>query len=164
MRKKIIVGVSCVVILILVVISVYLFYVKKPTTTVYVNPETIKGTIGHTFTVNISVSDVEDLYGWQVKLEWNAQILEFVNVTEGSFLKNRGSTFFNEKFNETGYLILDCTLIGDLSGANGSGVLAMIRFNVKESGSCSLKLSETILVNSSEELIQHAAKNGQFST
>lgn len=163
MRKIIIISVSC-LILILAVTSFYLFYLKAPTTIVYISPENVEGTTGQGFAVNISISHVEDLYGWQVKLEWNAQILEFVNVTEGNFLKNRGPTFFNRKFNDTGYLLLYCTLIGDLSGVNGSGVLTTIRFNVKENGNCSLQLSKTILVNSSEELISHVVKNGQFST
>jgi hypothetical protein len=165
MKKKIIIGISCTIILILVITSAYIiFYLKKPTTTVYIDPQTIKGTMGQVFMVNISISEVVNLYGWQTKLEWNPQILEVVNVTEGSFLKNHGSTYFNEKFNETGYLLLDCTLIGDLPGASGSGVLATIQFSVKGSGSCNLQLSETTLINSTEQLIQHTVKNGQFST
>jgi hypothetical protein len=165
MKKKIIIGISCAIILILVITSAYIiFYLKKPTTMLYIYPQAIKGTIGQVFTVNISVSEVADLYGWQTKLEWNPQILEVVNVTEGNFLKNHGSTYFNEKFNETGYLLLDCTLIGDLPGARGSGILTTIQFSVKGSGSCNLQLSETTLINSAEQLIQHTVKNGQFST
>jgi hypothetical protein len=166
MRKKLIIGVSCSIILIFAVTSIYLFYFnKKPTTTVYINPETIKGTIGQVFIVNISVSDVSDLYGWEVKLGWNATVLDVVEVYEGPFLKSTGDTFFTYSVNTTaGYIILDCTLLGDLSGASGSGVLVSIQFNVKKSGSCSLQLSETVLVNSSEELIQHAVGSGQFTT
>jgi hypothetical protein len=88
-----------------------------------------------------------------------------VEVYEGPFLKSTGDTFFTYSVNTTaGYIILDCTLLGDLSGASGSGVLVSIQFNVKKSGSCSLQLSETVLVNSSEELIQHAVGSGQFTT
>jgi len=165
MKNKIIIGISCAIILILVITSAYIiFYLKKPTTTLYIDPQTIKGTMGQVFMVNISVSEVADLYGWQIKLEWNPQILELINVTEGNFLKRHGQTYFGQKINETGYLILDCTLIDNIPGASGSGTLAMVQFYVKESGTCNLQLSNTTLVNSSEQTIQHIAKNGQFST
>jgi hypothetical protein len=161
MKKKIIIGISCAIILILVITSAYIiFYLKKPTTTLYIDPQTIKGTMGQVFMVNISISEVADLYGWQIKLEWNPQILELINITEGNFLKSHGQTYFSQKINETGYLILDCTLIGNLSGASGSGTLAMVQLYVKESGTCILQLSNTTLVNSSEQTIQHMAKNG----
>jgi len=156
MKKKIIIGISCAIFLILVITSAYIiFYLKKPTTTLYIDPQTIKGTMGQVFMVNISVSEVADLYGWQIKLEWNPQILELINVTEGNFLKSHGQTYFGQKINETGYLVLDCTLIGNLPGASGSGTLAMVQFYVKESGTCILQLSNTTLVNSSEQTIQH---------
>jgi len=60
-------------------------------------------------------------------------------------------------------LILDYTLVGDLPGVSGSGTLAIVEFYVKEGGT-SQRLSETVLVNSSEDLIPHTIKNGQFTT
>jgi len=39
-----------------------------------------------------------------------------------------------------------------------------VEFYVKKEGTSQLQLSETVLVNSSEDLIPHAIKNGQFST
>jgi len=75
-----------------------------------------------------------------------------------------GANIFRHKLNETGYLILDCTLVGDLPGVSGSGTLATVEFYVKEAGASQLRLSETVLVNSSEDLIPHTIKNGQFST
>ncbi|MBS7620888.1 hypothetical protein KEJ32_02025 [Candidatus Bathyarchaeota archaeon] len=168
MNKKLVVGTSAAVICILVVAIAFicLDYFKKTETgaTIYISPQTVRGAIGQHITINISISNVADLYGWQVKLEWNPQVLNFNSVTEGSFLKNHGQTFFSQKFSETGSLVLDCTLIGDVQGISGSGTLATVEFYVKEEGTSQLRLSETFLVDSSENLIPHTVKNGQFTT
>jgi len=165
MNKKLIVGISSAIIFVLIIALVYLFYFKTENkATLFIMPQNVKGAVGQFITVNISISNVDDLYGWQIRLEWNPQILNFSGVSEGDFLKKQGQTFFSHKFNETGYLILDCTLIGDLPGASGSGTLATVEFYVKKEGTSQLQLSETVLVNSSEDLIPHAIKNGQFST
>ena len=165
MNKKLIIGISSAIILVLIIALVYLFYFKTENkATLYITPQNVKGTVGQLITVNISISNVDDLYGWQIRLEWNPQILNFSSVSEGDFLKKHGQTFFSHKLNETGYLILDCTLVGDLPGVSGSGTLATVEFYVKEAGASQLRLTETVLVNSSEDLIPHTIKNGQFST
>jgi len=165
MNKKLIIGISSAIILVLIIALVYLFYFKTENkATLYITPQNVKGTVGQLITVNISISNVDDLYGWQIRLEWNPQILNFSSVSEGDFLKKHGQTFFSHKLNETGYMILDCTLVGDLPGVSGSGTLATVEFYVKEAGASQLRLTETVLVNSSEDLIPHTIKNGQFST
>jgi hypothetical protein len=165
MNKKLIAVISSSAILVLIIAILYLFYLKTENkATLYITPQTVKEAVGHFITVNISISNVNDLYGWQIRLEWNPQILNFSSVSEGDFLKKHGQTFFSQKINETGSMMLDCTLIGDLPGVNGSGTLVTIKFYVKETGTSQLQLSETILVNSSEDLIPHTIQNGQFTT
>ena len=165
MNKKLIVSISSAVIFVLIIAFIYLFYFKTENkAALYITPQNVKGAVGQFITVNISIWNVDDLYGWQIRLEWNPQILNFSSVLEGDFLKKHGQTFFSHKLNETGYLILDCTLVSDLTGVSGSGTLATVEFYVKEAGASQLRLSETVLVNSSEDLIPHTIKNGQFST
>lgn len=165
MNKKLIVGVSVAVICILVTTFICLYSFRSKTeVTLYISPQIVKGTVGQIVKINISISNVADLYGWQVKLEWNPQVLNFSTAAEGTFLKNHGQTFFSQKFSESGSLILVCTLEGDVRGASGSGTLATVEFYVKGNGTSELKLSETLLVNSSEGLIPHAVKNSQFTT
>jgi hypothetical protein len=133
-------------------------------TILYIDPQTIKRGVGQDFIINISISNVADLYGWQLQLSWDKIILDVVNVTEGTFLKSHGQTFFNQKINETGSLLSVCNRWGNVSGINGSGVLATVQFHVKESGECDLYLYKTILVSSSEKSITHIVKSGKFST
>ena len=133
--------------------------------TVYINPQISWGPVGQNFTVDVCISDVVDLYGWEFKLSWNATLLNLVNVLEGMFLKSGGPTFFTYKTNNTlGYMIVDCTLLGDTPGVSGDGTLATIEFYVKTVGECILDLYDTILVNSAEEAIAHSVFDGWYCT
>lgn len=133
-------------------------------TTVYVYPSTKAVTVGQSFNIDIRVSNVLDLYGWEFKLGWDPNLLNVVEVTEGPFLNQSGNTFFTKKINNTaGYLLVDCTLLGDVRGVNGSGTLAYVKFRAEKEGSCNLVLYDTKLVNSSEEPIDHTAKDGSVT-
>jgi len=165
MKKKAIIILSCLAILMIVIAFVIFYMVMNrptPSTMVYMDPQTISGTLGQNFTINIRISNVIDLYGWELKLRWNATILDVVNVTEGQFLKSHGETFFHQIVNEAGYLVLDCTLLGDVSGVNGSGVLATVEFYAEGKGESVLDLYDTILISSLEQPIAHEATDGYF--
>jgi len=167
MDKKIITILSCFAVLV-IVLAVVIFYVfinkPAPSTMIYTDPQTINAAIGQNFTINIMVSNITDLYGWQLKLRWNITILEVANINEGVFLRTHGATFFHQTINETGYLVLDVTLLGDVSGVSGNGMLATVQFHVKENGNCDLQLYDTVLINSSEQTIAHTVRDSHFST
>jgi len=132
---------------------------------VYVDPEVSVGAVGQNFTININISNVTDLYGWEFKLGWNTTILDVVEVYEGPFLKNVGDTFFTYKVNSTaGYIIADCTFLGMVQGASGDGTLATVKFYVKSKGDSVLDLFDTILIDSNEQTIPHSAIDGYYHT
>ncbi len=129
--------------------------------TMYVDPRMSIEETGENFTMSIDVSIVADLYGWELKLVWNATILDAVGIREGAFLKGGGDTFFTYKvFNAGGYILIDCTLLGSTPGVTGNGTLATIEFHVEEVGECTLDLNDTVLVNSLEQPIDHDAVDG----
>jgi len=165
MKKKTVIIISCLAILTLV-LAFIIFYIKmnRPSTVLlYIDPQTISGTVGQDFAVNIRISHVADLYGWEFKLSWNPILLDAVNVTEGPFLKQGGDTFFFNKINNTeGYLLVDCTRLGEVSGASGDGIIATINLHVKGEGECLLDLHDTILLSSLEQPIDHEATDGYF--
>ena len=164
MGKKIFIIIFLFVILILVV-AVAVVNWPKFQATLYVDPQTISQPVGQDFTIGINVSNIGDLFGWQLRLKWNATVLDAINITEGSFLKQGVETLFVSKTNNTaGYIIIDCTLLGELSGVSGSGQLATIKFHVKTGGACYLDLYDTILLSSSEQTITYTVRDGYFST
>jgi len=123
-------------------------------TTVSVSPSTVTASVGQNFTVNVTISDVYDLYGWQFRLNWTAGLIDIVNVTEGSFLKLGGGTYFYWAVNATaGRMVADCTLLGNVPGVSGNGTLATITFNVKGAGESPLTLWDVALLDSLEQSI-----------
>jgi len=123
-------------------------------TTVSISPPSVTTAVGNNFTINVIISSVFDLYGWEFKLNWSAVLLDVVSVVEGPFLKSGGSTFFYTNINATaGRMVVDCTLLGFIPGVSGNGTLATITFHVKNVGECPLNLFDVLLINSFEQII-----------
>ena len=138
---------------------------SSPLATVYVFPETIVGMPDQKFTIEIRIEDVNDLYGWEFRLAWNTAVLEVLDIEEGPFLKTGGETFFTYIINDTeGYMIVDCTLLGNVPGVSGNGSLASVHFCAVASGDSPLDLYDTILVSSLEEPISHEVIDGYYYT
>lgn len=135
------------------------------TAAIGVDPLTSRAEVGRTFMINIEISDVIDLYGWEFKLRWNSTLLEALSITEGVFLKGGGNTFFVSKINNTvGYMLVDCSLVGDVPGVSGNGILATAEFCVETRGECVLDLYNTKLVSSLEQPITHTTIDGYYCT
>jgi hypothetical protein len=132
------------------------------TATVSVFPSSVTAYVSQNFPINVNVTGVSDLYAWQFKLNWTANILNVVNVTEGPFLKSSGnSTFFYYDLNATvGQISVECTRTGNVPGVSGSGVLATIKFDVESSGQSPLNLYYALLLNSQEEAIPSQLSSG----
>jgi len=163
-RRKVMIGILM-TLLLLVLPKVY---VEAATTIVTVQPssETVWG-IGESITLNITVEDVNDLYGWELRLYYDGDILNGTSVVEGSFLKTRGETYFqytvDDNYNTTyGQLAAFNSLLGNISGASGSGVLLTITFKTIGLGSCILDLRDTKLGDSTSTLITHDTIDGSI--
>jgi hypothetical protein len=120
---------------------------------------------GEQFEVSVSVADVSDLYGWELKLYYSSALLNGTSVTEGPFLKDVGSTFFfssfDDNFNAThGRMTASCALIGNISGVSGNGIILSVAFKTKALGVSLLALSDTRLGKPTSELIPHTVANG----
>jgi hypothetical protein len=123
--------------------------------TVAVSPSSITGSVGQSFGVNVTVTNVTDssgLYGWEFRLNWTVSILNVSNIVEGSFLKSGGgSTFFSNSFdNAKGHMIADCTLEGPVNGVTGGGILATITFHIIDAGQSTMNLYNATLVDANE--------------
>jgi len=114
---------------------------------------------GQTFPVNITVTDVPDLYMWFVNMSWDPNIIQittgdpngtekdgtYYNIYEGPFMKSIRETrgIYVSKINNTGGTIktLSCAFKGPGSTLNGSGVLAMINFTLLEKGTAIIDIN-----------------------
>jgi general secretion pathway protein D len=108
------------------------------------SPKVCGGNPGGSFSVNVLIADVTSLYAWQFNLTFNPAVLGAVNVVEGPFLKQAGTTLMPTTYvnNTAGWVFAGSALLNwDEGGASGSGVLATVNFNVKIAGTCSLGFS-----------------------
>ena len=107
------------------------------TTTVYLDPPTINGTvIGQEFTVNISIRDAPNVHGFGVGLIFNPVLLNCTDFKEGEFLKSAGSTLWiaGTIDNVAGRVNpCACSIFGEAE-ASGSGRLAYLTFKIKAPG------------------------------
>lgn len=63
---------------------IFIHPVSALVTTLYVDPTS--QTVSASFTIDINVTNVSDLYGWEFKLNYSTAILTATSVIEGSFL------------------------------------------------------------------------------
>jgi hypothetical protein len=154
---------------ILVVVLAYVILSIPSSTVLFVEPKTVQGTTGQDFTVNVSISNVADLYGWQIELSWNSSLLNVTNVLEGPMLKSSGnSTFFSPVVNnDAGNLRALCTRLlsfgSNVTGVSGHGTLMTVQFEVIGSGACDLNLYGTQLLDSNSRAISHTVQSGHFN-
>jgi adhesin HecA-like repeat protein len=104
-----------------------------------------------TFSLNVDISNVVDLYAFQFNLQFQPDLLSATSVTEGGFLSAGGSTIFipGTIDNSAGFVsFAGDTLVGPVSGVNESGTLATINFNAVSPGTSSVTLFDPILLDS----------------
>jgi len=112
---------------------------------------------GGTFTVDVNVSGVTDLYGYQLDLAFNPGVLSAVSVAEGPFLASGGNptTFLPGTIDNVGGTVaLNADAInGPVSGVSGSGELLAFTFDAIGTGTSSLAIQNEILNDSGFNII-----------
>jgi hypothetical protein len=128
-----------------------------------IDPTTQTTSTGSVVTVDVGISNVSDLYGYQFDLTFNPSILQAVSSSEGPFLATGGSTFFipgtNDNLGGTVFATAN-TLLTAVSGVNGSGELAVFTFDAIGTGTSTLAIQNETLVNSGLNVISDLTKAG----
>jgi hypothetical protein len=142
-------------------------------TIVYVFPESnIIPEVGMSFSVDVAIQNVNDLYGWEFKLFYPNDILNGTRVTEGPFLKaGEVPTFFyvaafTSTYNKThGLVNVFCLRVDpDAPGVSGDGVLATITFcSISMNGPKILCLADVKLSDSNVNEIPCITLNSQVT-
>lgn len=106
---------------------------------------------GSSFSVDISISGVSDLFAFEFDLGFDPSILSATSITEGSFLPSGGPTlWFPGTIDNTSGLIqfTSDSLQGFDPGVSGNGFLAHIDFTALTTGSSNINLFNIILLDS----------------
>ncbi|MGD8505767.1 MAG: cohesin domain-containing protein [Candidatus Bathyarchaeota archaeon] len=143
---------------------------------VSVDPKVNSGLTGTSITVNVNVTNVVNLYSYDVNMTFNPAFLNCTSVTEGPFLGTAGMTWWMEPEirNDKGYILFGNSLFWMMPppppGAGGNGTLATITFDVLIEDGTWLNFSRTELSTLVEEggtwipePIVHDIENGMFT-
>jgi len=117
-----------------------------------------------TFTINVTIADVEDLYGYEFNLTFDPGVLICLQVEIHDVL-NETNYIPNQSIdNLRGFIIINVTYY---SPANPLDIypptpLVTLKFRVKALGASNLTLCDTKLVDSAGQLIPHETHSGYF--
>lgn len=144
--------------------------VGAPKTKIYVDPKSYTAPdIDHVFTIKVTLTDVNNLTGFEFKLYWNRKLLK---VTDATYEAPPAWTSpfwipdepLNNEYSSThGLFWLGCLNLPPTPIA-GNFTLATLTFEVMSRGSCTLDLDETKLTDPKIELIPHDTIDGEFTT
>jgi len=147
-------------------------------TKVTVNPASTNALLGKTITINITLSNVQNLYGLDVTLLWNPSALKIQNVNlrlgvesyaDGVLHQVAGTDIFVEENNAdqaNGEYHLVATSVAPAPSFSGSGTIASITFNVTDIGHSELILTTELgdYNPSGSNLIDHTDVNGSVDS
>ncbi|MDI6840198.1 MAG: C25 family cysteine peptidase [bacterium] len=117
---------------------------------------------GDTFNIDIDISNVNRLKGYDFKLKYNPNVLKAIKIIPGLFLGDDTYTIKNELYDE-GWVWFAIASLGQNPGASGDGTLATITFVVKGTGESILDLYEVELADYNANLIPHETIDGEFN-
>ena len=137
--------------------------------TLYVQPSSVLDITqvpGTSFTVNVNVKNVTDLYGFDFWLNYTTTVLTATEIRLGDLFPT-GSWKVDEKINDlVGYIRYWVTMpLGTPrgGGVTGSGTLATINFTVQDYGESPLDLYNTLLSDSYGIYWDKEVYDGYFS-
>ena len=127
-------------------------------------------TIGSTVTFYINISDVTELFSWQINVNWDPSILNASNILAGEFLARAAEPTSSEELgfviNSTGYAqgyaTIAESILGDVSGITepSTGGLVSIEFEIVGYGWTYLNITAsgtlpTMLLNSTGDALAY---------
>jgi len=139
--------------------------------TVYLNPSTQKVAVGQEVIVNINISNVQNLFSFQLSLNYDPNLLQYKGISEGNFLNQNGSAptmKIGPEVTPGQVLGYSVSRQGINNGIAGSGNLATLRFLALKSGTTNLNfitsgISSLRLLDPSTQVINRNYSNGQVT-
>ncbi len=132
---------------------------------VLVNPAIQTADVDDDVTIDVIIFNASDLYGFQFNLNYDSNILEFKDATEGTFLNENGAadTLHLPPSNPSLGLIKNavCVRKGQIGGVDGDGVLETLTFTALSTGTSPITLSGVQLSNSQVQATQFTTSDGE---
>jgi len=150
-------------------------------TTISAIPSASTLAIGETFTVNVTISNVQNLYALDVMLRWNASVLQVLNVDSRLGVESHPDGVLHEispnaeieviednVSQEIGEYHVVATSVNPAPSFSGNGNIAIITFNVTSLGHSGFEFEETELADypasgETANLIEHTTVAGSVN-
>lgn len=113
--------------------------------------------------VEIVIENGANVGAFQMDLIYNPAILSVLEATSGPFLGSTGRTVMplSSIDNTAGLATFGANTIGSQPGANGNGVLFIVKLQAKARGTTALALQGLLLLKPSGELLPASSQDGQ---
>jgi len=108
-------------------------------------------TVGDNLSVELRISGVADLYGWEVDIRFDPALLSLSSQSAGNFFDTGGPSLFVPGVLDGGTGVISFvagSLFGGVAGVDNDGVLARFSFNTSASGPATFSLSNATLIDS----------------
>ncbi len=117
------------------------------------NPQQLTATVGHTFTVDLVVSNAQQLSSVPIQLQYDAAKLQVTNVSNGGFLAQGEQVVALAQRDDptTGTMRITAMRPPNSGGASGSGSLITLTFLAKADGKAAVSVARAGLRNADEQ-------------
>jgi len=111
------------------------------------DPPTINPATGSTFMVNVSLAGGQNVYSVPLKIGYNPNTLQLVNVSNGNYLSRDGQAvaLVHRDDPQTGSLQVSATRPPGSGGVGGDGVVFTLTFLAKAPGQSTLNIDRAVL-------------------
>ena len=123
-------------------------------TVVEIIPNEISAGVDQSFTINVTIVGVQNLYGLDVTINWNSSVLQLVNIDVRLGHTSTDGVLCNSSSTSSPYIVVNSTLDGQYEIAatseapapsfNGTGNIVRITFKVIDSGNSKINLESQL--------------------
>ena len=108
------------------------------------DPSTVAQKPGSTFTVNVAVSGVQNVYSVPLQVSYDPKALQVVNISNGGFLSQDGQAVavVHRDDETSGTLQITATRPPGSEGVNGQGAVVTLTFMAKAAGQSTLTIAQ----------------------
>jgi len=130
-----------------------------------VKPADVGTPLGQDARLDLTVSNVKDLYGAIVTLSYDPRVVDFKAANEGAFLRkdNQQTSFLFSNNIKAGTVDIYITRIGDVGGVEGAGTLCSVMFQGKSAGTSPVLFKSVKLGNYNREQLKVDAKSANIT-
>jgi general secretion pathway protein D len=129
------------------------------------DPTSINQAAGSTFTVNVMLSGAQNVYSVPVQISYNPNVLQLLNVSNGSLLSKDGQAvaLVHREDTSTGMIQVTATRPPNSGGVSGQGDVFTLTFMARAPGTSTLSIVRDGIRDAAMQMIQASAGQATVS-